>query len=103
MLNQILLRFLENGLINVGGDDSKLKNLQETAKVLSKVLQKTPAKTIAFALTAFDPDVKAEQPVMQEAKAALSEQWQTYSNTFAGTPKTVFSRHSLRGPCDRGK
>lgn len=90
MPNQILLRFLENGLINVGGDDSKLRKLQETAEVLSNVLQKTPAKTTAFALTAFDPDVRAEQPVMQEVKAALSEQWQTYINTFAGTPRAVF-------------
>ena len=90
MRNQVLLRFLENGLINVGGDDSKLKNLQETAKVLANVLQKTPAKTTAFALTAFDPEVRAEEPVMQEVKATLSEQWQTYINTFAGTPKAVF-------------
>ena len=90
MRNQILLRFLENGLINVGGDDAKLEKLQKTAIVLSKVLQKNPAKTTAFALTAFDPDIRADQPVMKEVKAALSEQWQTYINTFAGTPKAVF-------------
>ena len=57
MSDDILLRFLQNGLINVGGDDAKLKKLQDTANILSAVLQKNPAKTTAFALTAFDPDI----------------------------------------------
>ena len=55
MSDDILLRFLQNGLINVGGDDAKLKKLQDTANVLSAVLQKNPAKTTAFALTRFRP------------------------------------------------
>ena len=89
MSEDILLRFLQNGLIDVGGDDAKLKKLQDTANVLSAVLQKNPAKTTAFALTAFDPDITAKQPVVEEVTAALAEQWPTYLNTFAGTPTTV--------------
>ena len=89
MSDDILLRFLQNGLINVGGDDAKLKKLQDTANVLSDVLQKNPTKTTAFAFTAFDPDITAEQPVVEEVTAALVEQWPTYVNTFAGTPTTV--------------
>ena len=89
MSENILLRFLQNGLIDVGGDDAKLKKLQDTANVLSAVLQKNRAKTTAFALTAFDPDITAKQPVVEEVTAALAEQWPTYVNTFAGTPTTV--------------
>ena len=89
MSENILLRFLQNGLIDVGGDDVKLKKLQDTANILSAVLQKNPAKTTAFALTACDPDITAEQPVVEEVTAALAEQWPTYVNTFAGTPTTV--------------
>ena len=89
MSDDILLRFLQNGLINVGGDDAKLEKLQDTANILSAVLQENPAKTTAFALTAFDPDITAEQPVVKEITAALAEQWPTYVNTFAGTPTTV--------------
>ena len=89
MSDDILLRFLQNGLINVGGDDAKLKKLQDTANILSAVLQENPAKTTAFALTAFDPDITTEQPVVEEVTAALAKQWPTYVNTFAGTPITV--------------
>ena len=89
MSENILLRFLQNGLIDVGGDDVKLKKLQDTANILSAVLQENPAKTTAFALTACDPDITAEQPVVEEVTAALAEQWPTYVNTFAGTPTTV--------------
>ena len=89
MSSEILLRFLQNGLIDVGGDDAKLKKLQETADAVSDALQKNPAKTTAFALTAFDPDITAEQPVVQEVAAALAKQWPTYVNTFAGTPTTA--------------
>ena len=50
MSDEILLRFLQKGLIDVGGDDDKLKKLQDTANVLSNALLKKPAKTVAFAL-----------------------------------------------------
>lgn len=86
MSDDVLLRFLGKGLINVGGDDAKLEKLQAAAAELATRLQKNPAKTLNFALVAFDPGVPANDPVVAEAQSVLGQQWPTYVNTFSGTP-----------------
>lgn len=85
----ILIRFLGAGLINVGGDDAKLDRLKETAADLAATLKKTPSKSAAFALIAFDPEAPADDPVIKEAAEALQKRWATYVNTFSGTPVAV--------------
>lgn len=89
MSDQILHNFLSAGLINVGGDDAKLDRLKETAADLATTLKKTPSKATPFALTAFDPEASADEPVIREAVEALDKRWATYVNTFSGTPITV--------------
>ena len=90
MSEDVLLRFLGTSLIDVGGDDDKLGHLRQTAKDLSAILAKTPAKAAPFALVAFDPDAPATDPTIAEVENALRKRWQTYVNTFADTPVTVF-------------
>lgn len=89
MSHQVLLRFLNAGLLNLNGDDAKLAKLQEAAGDLAASLKKTPGKTAAFALIAFDPQAPVDDPVVMEAIAAIQKRWATYVNTFAGTPVTV--------------
>lgn len=89
MSNDVLLRFLSNGLIDVGGDDAKLEKLRTTSADLAASLKKTPAKTVPFALLAFDPNAPAEDPGIREALDALRRHWATYVNTFSATPVAV--------------
>jgi cell pole-organizing protein PopZ len=89
MTDNILLRFLKTGLIDVGGDDAKLSKLTETAADLAATLKKAPAKAASFALIAFDPDASQDDPVIIEAMAALHKRWATCVNTFNGTPVAV--------------
>ena len=89
MNDGILLRFLSKNLIDVGGDDTKLARLKQTADDLSDILKKAPAKAASFALVAFDPDAPGTDPVIAEAEDALRKRWETYVNTFAETPVTV--------------
>lgn len=89
MSQQILIRFLSAGLINVGGDDAKLDKLKETAADLASTLRKTPSKAPTFALIAFDPEAPADDPVIKEGAEALQKRWATYVNTFSGTPVAV--------------
>ncbi|WP_197662860.1 GTPase-associated system all-helical protein GASH [Pseudomonas sp. Os17] len=89
MSDQILLRFLGAGLIDVGGDDAKLAKLRETASDLAAALKKAPSKTSSFALIAFDPASPEEDPVITEVCDALQKRWPTYINTFSGTPMMV--------------
>lgn len=89
MTIDVLIRFLSAGLLDVKGDDAKLEKLQTTSADLSAVLKKTPSKSAAFALIAFDPSAPATDPVIQEAVEALQNRWATYINTFSHTPVTV--------------
>lgn len=89
MNDEVLLRFLNAGLIDVGGDDAKLEKLRETAADLASILKKTPSKATAFALVAFDPNAPPNDPVITEGLQALQSRWATYVNTFAGKPVNV--------------
>ena len=44
MNDDVLLKFLNKRLINVGGDDDKLEHLRQTAADLAGILEETPAK-----------------------------------------------------------
>ena len=90
MSDEVLLRFLMKGLIDVGGDDAKLGHLRQTARDLAEILKKAPAKAPPFALVAFDPDVPSTDPAIAEVAETLQKQWKTYVNTFDGTPVNVF-------------
>lgn len=90
MNDDVLLKFLSKGLINVGGDDDKLEHLRQTAADLAGILEETPAKACPFALVAFDPHVPTTDPTVVEVEDALRKRWQTYVNTFAQAPVTVF-------------
>ena len=48
MSDDVLLKFLGKGLIDVGGDDAKLGHLRQTARDLSETLKKTPAKASPY-------------------------------------------------------
>ena len=90
MNDDVLLKFLSKRLFNVGGDDDKLEHLRQTAADLAGLLEETPAKVCPFALVAFDPHVPATDPTLIEVEEALRKRWQTYVNTFADAPVTVF-------------
>lgn len=89
MSEAVLQRFLNTGLIDVGGDDAKLEKLSQAAKDLAGALKKNPAKALSYSLIAFDPDAPEDDPVVQEALAALQNRWTTYRNTFSATPIAV--------------
>ena len=90
MNDDVLLKFLKKGLIDVGGDDDKLGHLRQTAVDLTGILEKTPAKACPYALVAFDPEVPSTDPIIVEVEDALRKRWETYVNTFADTPVAVF-------------
>lgn len=86
MVNDVLLRFLRNHLLDVGSDDTKFDRLQTAADELAQGLSASPAKAIAYSLIAADPQAPATDPTVTEVMAVLESKWRTYSNTFAATP-----------------
>lgn len=89
MSSEYLMRFLDIGAIDLKGDDSRLEKLRLTAKDLSSVLKKAPAKTVSFTMVAADPGIASGDPSIQEAMAALRKQWETVSNAFSSPPVAI--------------
>lgn len=89
MNQDALLRFLTIGLIDVGGDDTKLDKLRATAGDLAAALKKAPSKAAAYALISIDPLAPVDDPVVHEVLGALRNRWASYVNTFSGTPIAV--------------
>lgn len=89
MEQEILMQFLEAGVIDLKGDDDKLGKLRSTAKDLANLLGKSPAKTATFTMVAADPRIAATDPTIEEAMAALRKQWETVSNAFSGRPVAI--------------
>lgn len=89
MDQEVLLQFLEAGAIDLKGDDSKLEKLRSTAKDLTSLLKKTPAKTAPFTMAAADPRIEATDPTIEEAMTTLRKQWETVSNAFSGRPVAI--------------
>lgn len=89
MSSEYMMRFLEIGAIDLKGDDTKLEKLRATAKDLSAVLKKAPAKTVCFTMAAADPGIASDDPTIQEAMTALRKQWETVSNAYARPPVAI--------------
>lgn len=89
MAQEYLLEFLNAGVIDLNGDDSKLEKLRDTAKDLAAVLRKSPSKTSLFTMVAADSGIAAADPSVVEAMDALRQRWQTISNTHKGLPVAI--------------
>jgi hypothetical protein len=86
---EILLRFLEIGVVDVGADDTKLERLRASVQGLVEGLRETPEKSIRYTLVAADSDVAATDPAIEEAMVLLRKHWITVSNTFQSTPVAI--------------
>ena len=89
MSTEILMKFLQLGLIDLQGSDEKLEKLEKTSMSLAKILELSPSKALAYTLIALDPKAPENDPVVQETISILEENWTTYFNTFASTPIQV--------------
>lgn len=84
MSDEILLQFLEAGVVDVGADDAKLQKLRDTAKNLAAALKKTPAQAVSWTLVACDPEIASSDPVIANTWAALKANWATVANIYQG-------------------
>ncbi|MCL9799013.1 GTPase-associated system all-helical protein GASH [Pseudomonas sp. AKS31] len=89
MEQEFLLRFLDIGVIDLKGDDTKLEKLRSTAKDLSVSLQNAPSKTVSFTMVAADPHIAPTDLTVDEAMTSLRKQWETVANAFVGRPVGV--------------
>lgn len=89
MAEDVLLRFLEIGVVNVGSDDTKLEKLQLAVQDIVGAIKAAPSKAINFTMVAADPEVPADDPSIVEAMTMLKKHWMTMANTFQSTPVAI--------------
>ncbi|MGA9916342.1 MAG: GTPase-associated system all-helical protein GASH [Paraburkholderia sp.] len=88
-VEEYLLRFLELGVIDVGGVDDKLEKIRSASRELAAELAKLPAKTAVFTTAAADPETPAVDESIVAGMSMLKNKWTTVSNTFSSTPVAI--------------
>jgi hypothetical protein len=87
--DEVILRFLEIGIVDVGADDTKLEKIRLAVADLVASVKADPSRTQKYTMVAADPDIRASDPVIVEAMAVLKKHWITVSNTFQATPTAI--------------
>lgn len=89
MVDTILQRFLDRGLLDIGDDDEKFKHLQKASHEVTQRLQRKRLTVIPTTLAALDPEIASDDPILVEAEASLKKYWTTVRNRYSGTPRQL--------------
>lgn len=95
-MESVLVGFLKAGLLPIGEDDEKLNLLKSAAAELAKEVKATPLLAYRFALAGFDDQIKATDPTIKRAEAAVFRNWQTISNKVGPDPVQLYRGILLR-------
>jgi GTPase-associated system helical domain len=90
LLTDILPRFLDLKLFDIGGDDERLARLRAAAGRIAENLKAQRQRAPQSVMVALDPRVSGDDPVLVDVAAAVSEQWTTYLSVFADRPVIMF-------------
>ena len=89
MSHRLLDRFLENGLLDLKGNDEWYEHITATAGVLSVHLRANPDDIIPFAYAALLPDVADDDPAVRRALQLLKAEWKTYASVSMASPTVM--------------
>lgn len=77
-------KFLDAGLIPIGGDDDKFQKLLKASKELEKVLIEDKKKIINYTLVALDEKISENEIVLEEVETIVKIEWQLVRGQFNG-------------------
>lgn len=81
----MLLQFLNNNFIQVA-DDQTLTKLKKASDAIQKKLNKNKSLIIDYGLVAIDPDIPADNEIINEVKEIIIKYWNTFSSNAKDTP-----------------
>lgn len=76
-------------MLPIGEGDEKFDHLQKAAQDLAKKLLKKRPDLIGHTLVGLDPHIAVDDPVLEEAEAALRKYWRTFRNLFPDRPRQL--------------
>ena len=83
-------KFLNAGLIPIGGDDDKRTKLLAAADELSKLLLKDKAKIISYTLVALDDHISPDETVLKEVEGIVTKHWKLIRSQFTEMPIQIY-------------
>lgn len=89
-MQNILSKFLNAGLLPIGGEDEKYKLLELASDELAKRLEATPISIYRFALVAFDDRASHTDPVYEFVQEVVLSKWQTIINKIGPSPLQIY-------------
>ncbi len=84
----MLQSFLDHNFIQIK-EDENLSKLRKAGGELARKLSKNKAKIISYTLIALDPEVKANNSDLDEAKKIIIKNWKTFVANSGDTPITI--------------
>lgn len=89
MKQAVLQQFLDASLLSVAEDDEKYKHLQKTSTDIAQKLSRRRSDVVALTLSALNPSIEPNDPILQEVETALKKQWATVRNKFPDLPGQI--------------
>ena len=89
MTDRLLEQFLDEGLLDLQGNDQWYGHISSTASSLSKYLRANPQYIIPFTYAALTPEVSNQNPAVEKAVTLLKSEWKTYASISMASPRVM--------------
>lgn len=86
MKNELLQPLLKAGLLNIGDSDERLDNIEKSIIDIENLLKENLSLIPSYTLVALDPNIGADEPVLIEVEAIISEHWKALRAKFTEIP-----------------
>ena len=89
MAERLIDRFLEEGLLDLKGNDQWYGHIISTASSLSTYLLANPKNVVPFTYAALTPEVSNQDPAVEKTISLLKSEWRTYASISIASPNVM--------------
>ena len=86
MENKYLQPLLQAGLLDIGDSDERLENIEKSIGDLEKNFKKDLSLLPGYTLVGLDPNINANDPVLEEAETIVATHWKALRAKFSERP-----------------
>jgi hypothetical protein len=90
MQSDVLQKFLDKGLLDLGEDRERFGYVKSAAEDLAKKLLENRRDLIAASSVVMGGEISEDEPIINLCKEAVTTHWQTYGSRFPSKPIQLF-------------
>jgi hypothetical protein len=90
METDILQRFLDQQLLDLGEDPKRFEDLREAADDVAKTLREDPRQLVSGSSVLLGGELADTEPVLELCKDAIANKWPTYRSRFPSNTTQLF-------------